>query len=322
MRTGIVGGIAAVLGIGALGLAVLVPSGSSAPVAELAGEEAYDTVVTGDDVTFLDPVTLEQRAGEVVSVSLRVRGRAADEDPDTVVRRYETTIRAADGTLLSATTTTTACLDRRTAEAVDCSSEAVDGRRTDVRGLMPAFPPDTPAQDRMMWDGTAQASFPVRFVGGERFRGLEVQRYEQVVPEQVVRSVTVPGALVGSPEGTTPAELVYGASRVLRVEPVSGVVVSVDETPLTRLRAPDGSPGAVLLGGSFRSSEESVTDALARARQVADRREGSGEPVRWVTGSAGVVLLAGASWSLAARGRALPARRVRGGAVRQPVRAG
>jgi len=282
------------LGILALAVAVLVPGGSPAPEAGLPLAERYETVTEGSDVTFLDPVTLEQRTGEDVSTTVRVRGieRSEDADVDTVVRRSGTTTRAADGTLVAPTTTTTACLDRRTAEAVDCSSAGVDGERTDVRGLTLAFPPGAPARDGMMWDGTVQASFPVRYVGDEEFRGLDVRRYEQQVPEQVLRPVLVAGALLGSDQDRAPGDLWYGVTRTLLVEPVSGVVVSTEEVPLTILRAPDRTPGPVILGGAFRSSEESVTGAVARARAVLDRPEPSGSAFPWAAGVTGVVLLA------------------------------
>ncbi len=326
------------LGLGgvALAVALLAPAVAATPVPEIPADEESETVVSGTDVTFLDPLTLEQRTGEDVSISVRVRGgspfggdaagdgAAGDgaAGDDTAVRVHDTTTSAADGMLIS-TTTTTVCLDRRTAEAVDCAAEAVDGRRTDVRGLVLTFPPATPERDRMMWDGTARASFPVRFVGTERFRGLEVQRYEHVVPEQVVRSAPVPGRLVGSPEETAPADVVYSATRALLVEPVSGVVVARYEVLLTTLRSPDGTPGAVLLGGAFGSSEESVTGALARAEDVLDRRVESGSAVPWTAGSAGVVLLGlGGSLLARARTRALPVGREADGAVPQPVPVG
>lgn len=308
-------------GVGGVVLAVAVlataASGSPAPVLPL--DEAYETVVEGSDVTLLDPVTLEQRTGQEVSVSVRVRGDAdaGPADDDTAVRMSDTTVRTADGTLLS-TSTTTACLDRRTVEAVDCPLEAVDGRRTDVRGLTLAFPPAAPVQDQRMWDDTAQASFPVRFLGTERFRGLEVERFEHQVPEQVLRSVTVPGPMVGSGEPTAQADVLYATTRSLLVEPVSGVVVATEDIRLTRLRAADGTLGAVLLGGAFASSEESVTDAVARARAAIGRQDDAGGSFPWVAAGAGVVLLV-AGGLLVSRGRALPVEQGPGGPVRHPV---
>lgn len=282
------------LGILALAGSVLVSGSSPAPAAGPGLTEQYEAVAEGGDVTFLDPVTLEQRTGEVVSTTVRVRGivRSTDADDDTAVRRWSSTTLAEDGTLVAPPTTTTACLDRRTAEAVDCAAAGVDGERMDIRGLTLAFPPGAPARDGMLWDGTAQASFPVRYLGDEEFRGLDVRRYEQRVPEQVLRPVSVAGRLLGSDQDRAPADLWYGVTRTLLVEPVSGVVVSTEEVPLTILRAPDGTPGAVILGGAFRSSAQSVTGAVARARAVLDRPDASGAAFPGVAGGVGVVLLA------------------------------
>lgn len=301
----------------AVGLPASAASGSRMPL--LPVEEAYETVVEGSDVTLLDPVTFEQRTGVDVSVEVRVHddAEAGQVDDDTAVRVSETTARTAEGTLLS-TTTTTACLDRRTREAVDCPVEAVDGRRVDVRGLTLAFPPGAAAQDRMMWDDTAEASFPVRLLGTERFHGLEVQRFEHRVPEQVLRAVTVPGLLVGSPEATAPADVLYGTTRFLLVEPVSGVVVASEDIRLTRLRGADGTPGAVLLGGAFASSEESDADAVARARAAIGQQDGADGVLSWAAAGTGVALL-GLGGLLVARGRALPAGQGPGGALGHPV---
>ncbi len=319
MRARLVGQALAGLGGVVLAVAVLMPSPSPAPFV-LPLDEEYDTVALGSDVTYLDPRTLEQRTGADVSMTVRVRGDAGADaaDGDTAVRTYGTTTSVGDGTLLS-TSDVVACLDRRSAEALDCPSESVDGRWTDVRGLTLDFPPGLPEpEDRMMWDSTAQASFPVRYEGRERLRGLDLERYEHVVPEQVLRSVTVAGALAGSFQETSSADVVYSATRVLLVEPVSGVVVSTREISLTRVRGADGAPGAVLLGGAFRSSEESVTASVARAREVLDREPG-GLADRWPAMGAAVVLL-GLGALLVARGRrGAPAGQATDVAVRQPV---
>ncbi|WP_029431915.1 porin PorA family protein [Blastococcus sp. URHD0036] len=303
MRARAVGWTLGCLGSVALAAAVLVPVLSPAGETELPLDAAYGTEALGDDVTFLDPATLVQRTGEDVSVSVRVRGDedSGEADDDTAVWTYDTTTRAGDGTPIS-TSTTTVCLDRRTAEAVDCAVESVDGTPTDVQGLTVTFPIPAQAQDGMLWDDTLRTSLPVRYVGTERFAGLDVQRWEQVVPEQVVDRVTVPGVLVGSTVPRSPADVVYSATRSLLVEPVSGIVVSTEDVPREVLRAPDGTPGAVLLSGTFRTTEESVDRAVARAREVRDEQDPTEVVSPWWLGGAGVVLL-GLGALLVVRGR-------------------
>ncbi len=191
MRARVVGLTLVGLGGGALAVAVslgtvLAGTWSAAAPAELALDESFSTVAAGE-VTYLDPASLTLRTSDDVSLTVRIRGDAAsgDADGDTAVWVAESVTSDGDGTLVS-TTTTVACLDRRSAEAADCAAESVDGEPADVRGLTVAFPPDTPRADAEVWDGTVGEALPARFAGTERFDGLEVHRFEQEVPEQVV----------------------------------------------------------------------------------------------------------------------------------------
>ena len=161
-----------------------------------------------------------------------------------------------------------------------------------MRGLTVRFPADTGRRDYDLWDTTVRQSFPARFVGAESLDGLQVYRFEQEVPEQVIRSVPVPGALVGSAADELEAEVVHSSTTTLLVEPLSGVIVSTEASPVTALRAPDGTPGAVLLSGTFRSTDDAVDDAVDRARDIADDRGGLQTVVRWTAAALGVALLA------------------------------
>ncbi|MGY1741852.1 DUF3068 domain-containing protein [Blastococcus sp. SYSU D01050] len=306
MRARVVGLTLVGLGGCALAVAVLLRVWLAPQPQELALDEDFRTVAVGE-VAYLDPVTLRPRTGAEVSVTVDVRGDAAsgDADGDTAVWTARSTTSDADGTLVS-TTTTVACLDRRTAQARACAAGSVDGRPADVEGLVLAFPPGTGQRDHDIWDGAVGAALPARYAGTEQFRGLVVYRFEQEVPEQVVDSVTVPAALLGLPAGTVPADVVHAGSRTLLVEPVSGVVVSAEERPSTVLRGADGRPGAVLLAGTLRSSEESVADGVARAREVLDRQELLGTVLPWSLGGTGLALAALGAL-LVARGRPAPA---------------
>ena len=270
MRARVVG----LAGVGLGGLAVLasVTAGTWVPLlpVQLPLDETFATEAVGQQVTYLDPVTLAPVTGEDVARSVRGRG---DEDTGaagdrTAVWEYVSETNDSDGTLI-ATSTTLVCLDRWTAEAVDCVGESVDGEPTDIRGLTVRFPAGTERRDYDLWDTTVGQPFPARYEGAERLDGQQVYRFEQEVPEQVIRSVPVPGRLVGSVEDEVPADVVHSSTRTVFVEPVSGVVVSEEETPVTALRGPDGTDGAVLLEGTFGWSEESVADALAHAEEHA-----------------------------------------------------
>lgn len=307
MRARVVG--LAMIGLGGIAVVASVTAGSWVPLlpVQLRLDEAFETGMVGRQVTYLDPVTFAPVTSGDVSTSVRVRG---DEDTGaagdrTAVWEYVSETSDADGTLV-ATSTTLVCLDRWTAEAVDCAGESVDGEPADVRGLTVRFPADTERRDYDLWDTTARQSYPARFEGVERLDGLQVYRFEQEVPEQVVRSVPVAGRLVGSVEDEVFADVVHSSTRTLFVDPQSGVVVTEEESPATALRGPDGTAGVVLLGGTFASSEASVDDALARAEDIRGERADLRTGVRWAAAGTGAALLALGALLAARRSPAQP----------------
>lgn len=314
MRARIVG--LTLVGVGALAVAAAVPAGSWSPLlpADLPLDERSATQLVGEQVTYLDPATLEARTSEDATVSTTVRGDddTGDADDGTAVWEVVSTVDDADGTLI-ATTTTVACLDRRTAEAVDCVTESVDGERVDVQGLAVRFPSGTARRDYPVWDAAARQAFPARFAGAESFRDLQVYRFEQEVPAQVIGSVPVPD--------NPPTEIVHSATRSWLVEPVSGVVLQAQDSPVTVLRGPDGSAGATLLAGTFTTSEGSVDDAVALAGDVRADRGSLRTAVTWgAAGTGAALLLAGGL--LVARSRTTRTDPAEDEPVREPVPAG
>jgi hypothetical protein len=314
MRARIVG--LTLVGVGALAVAAAVPAGSWSPLlpADLPLDERSATQLVGEQVTYLDPATLEARTSEDVTVSTTVRGDddTGDADDGTAVWEVVSTVDDADGTLI-ATTTTVACLDRRTAEAVDCVTESVDGERVDVQGLAVRFPSGTARRDYPVWDAAARQAFPARFAGAESFRDLQVYRFEQEVPAQVIGSVPVPD--------NPPTEIVHSATRSWLVEPVSGVVLEAQDSPVTVLRGPDGSAGATLLAGTFTTSEGSVDDAVALAEDVRADRGSLRTALTWgAAGTGAALLLAGGL--LVARSRTTRTDPAEDEPVREPVPAG
>lgn len=310
MRARVVGW--AVIGLGGLAIAASATAPSWVPLTpvDLRLDESSRTASDGEGVGYVDPVSLTQVTSDDVSVSVRTRGDedAGDADDDTAVWESVSETNDANGTLI-ATGTTVVCLDRRTAEAEDCVVGSVDGERVEARGLTVRFPADTGRRDYDLWDTTVRKPFPARYVGAESLDGLQVYRFEQEVPEQVIRSVPVPGALVGSTEDELEAEVVHSSTTTLLVEPLSGVIVSTEARPVTALRAPDGTPGAVLLSGTFRSTGDAVDDAVDRARKIADDRTVLQSVVRWTAAALGAALLApGVLFVLRSRSERDPAR--------------
>jgi hypothetical protein len=247
----------------------------------------------GSDVRYLDLEAFKEREAEDVTVEVLVKGATDSEyaNDDTAVWAYGSTMKDGAGTTINAGNYIV-CLDRKTAEAQECDSASVNEEPASIQGLTATFPLHTQPRDYDLYNYTVQDAFPARYVGAETFHGLSVYRFEQDVPETVVRSTDVPGDLVGSTEESAPADIVYSNSRTILVEPTSGLIVFNEESPQTVLRGADGQTGATFLSGTFRPSEKITADSIARAEGTRGQIRLIETLVPWGLVVLGLVLLA------------------------------
>ena len=234
-------------------------------------DQTAEPTAKGTDIEFFDLAAQRQLRGLEADVRQRVEGdpgsKAAGED--VAVWNFGSTLTATDGTLLNAGTYRV-CIDRRSAEAVDCAVDHVDyDDDVSVEGLTLTFPFRTEQKDYDVFNSTTRAAFPATFQGVEELEGLEVYRFEMVIPETVIRSTDVPAALVGSTRsGTVKADVVYSNERTIWVEPTSGVIVTSEEHPNTVLRGPDGKTAATILAGTFAGDSDTIAAGVQRAQDI------------------------------------------------------
>jgi hypothetical protein len=262
-------------------------------------------------VDFFNIAELEQLEGLEADVRQRVQGDPSSEaaGDDVAVWNFGSVITSEDGLELNVGTYTV-CLDRRSAEAVDCDVDEVDGDDVDIEGLTLTFPFGTEQRDYEVFNSTTRQAWPATFEGVEEVGGLETYRFEVDIPETVVRSLEVPAALAGSDEdGVVEADAVYSNVRTIWVEPTSGVIVTSEEDPNTVLKGPEGTTGATILAGHFAGSEQTIADGVERAEDF--RSQITLVKTVLPLSMAGVGLL------LVIVGALLVARRSRGGAHRE-----
>jgi hypothetical protein len=229
----------------------------------------------GTDITMFDISTMEEVHGVSGTVYQTVAGdpEADGAGDDVAVWNFGSVIQDDEGTILNEGSYRV-CLDRRTAVSdPDCGSATVEGYpEARIEGLTLTFPFSTEQRDYDLFNLSAAATFPARFVGVDEIDGLEVYRFEQTIPETVVREVEVPGAMAGEPDASTvDGEFVYSNVRTLWVEPTSGVIVTAEEQPLTVIRGPEGTTGITWLAGTFRATDETTAEGLDRARDTRDK---------------------------------------------------
>jgi hypothetical protein len=244
---------------------ILVPTAVKLPLDQTAKPTADAT-----ELSYFDLKTFEQHTGETGTVVQKLEGDpGADQaDSDTAVWAYGSVLKDSGGVLRNAYEYT-ACLDRKTAQAQQCDAAEVDGEGFDITGLTVTFPFGTEKKTYDVFNPTARAPFPAKYVREEQLDGLTVYRFEQVVPETVVRSDDVPGEMAGAPAtATVHADFVYSNTRTMWVEPTSGVVVKAVETPNTVVRGPDGTDGVTWLAGTFTATDKTVATNADRARDT------------------------------------------------------
>jgi len=263
-------GLGAFLLAGALAVRLLLEPG----LVKLPLDQKADPVAIGSNVDFFDLEQQEQLTGIDATVTQHVQGdvEADEAGEDLAVWTFGSTVADEDGDLLNASTYRV-CIDRRTAEAQDCESTHVDyDRDATITGLTLTFPFGTEKRDYDVFNSTVRAAFPARFEDVEQLEGLEVYRFQMSVPETVVRSTEVPGAMAGSPDvATVTADAVYSNERTFWVEPTSGVIVTAEEHPDTFLRGPDGTRGVTLLSGDFAADEDTLAAGVKRAEDTMDK---------------------------------------------------
>jgi hypothetical protein len=258
------------LGLGAFALvaALMVKLFLVPALVKLPLDQTASPAAVGTDVDFFNQGELTQLNGLDATVTQRVAGDPTAEGAgdDVAVWNFGSVMKDSDGLQLDASTYRV-CLDRQTAEAVDCPSQHVNyDRDAKITGLTLTFPFGTEKKDYDVFNATTGKAFPAKFQGTEKLQGLEVYRFVQTVPETVVKTAEVPGSLAGAPEeATVQADAVYTNKRTIWVEPTSGVIVTAQEHPSVVLRGPDGTTGATLLAGDFAGDEKTVADGVQRA---------------------------------------------------------
>ncbi|HEY4604328.1 MAG TPA: DUF3068 domain-containing protein [Blastococcus sp.] len=266
------------IGLGLLGLGAFLLAAALAvrlflepALVKLPLDQTAEPTAQGTGVDFFDLSTQRQLRGLEADVRQRVEGDAGSEaaGDDVAVWNFGSTVTSTDGVLLNAGTYRV-CLDRRTAVAVDCTVDNVDyDDDVSVEGLTLTFPFGTEKKDYDVFNSTTRSAFPATYEGVEDIEGLEVYRFEMVVPETVIRSTDVPAALVGADgSGTVQADVVYSNERTIWVEPTSGVIVTSEESPNTVLRGPDGEAGPTILAGTFAADSDTIAAGVARAEDI------------------------------------------------------
>ncbi|GAB3454915.1 hypothetical protein GCM10027570_35380 [Streptomonospora sediminis] len=256
---------------------------------------------------YLDTLTWETVRGAHLQQRTDVHGTPAPGNGDWTAWQMST--RVGTGNAVLAHRDRRVVVDRRTATAVNCCGEHVDGDRA-IRqaGLVLLWPAGGRWREYPFYDADIRAAPPMVFDGRDTVAGLAVRRYVQrVATTQVPDSARpVPARALGlDRSGTVQANRWLELERTYWVEPVTGRVVDAREERRETLRPENGPGRRMLLDAEFEMTDELVA---AKARQAGELGTVLRAARTWLPAglaAAGGVLLALTAWrGLRARRRA------------------
>ncbi len=232
------------------------------------------TVSEASDVTYLET---SQEKGAVIKTGQSIRARRTvhgdvkSGNDDRVLLDVGLVIENnADDALVKAIVDRLA-MNRHTSEAINCCRESIDGKPAEHKGISYKFPFHTEKKTYDYFDFTAKATFPMKFVGEEKVKGLDTYKFEQPIRDQTIEERDVPASLFGKPasEGNVKADLVYNNTRTVWVEPVTGSIVRGQEDQQQLLRS-EGDE-TVVLQALLAFNDKTVTEQVDKAKESKDK---------------------------------------------------
>lgn len=201
--------------------------------------EGYNstTYLEGEGVEIFnsDPEVLAPEVHDLAITSETRENVEADVPDDATMWVNLTTIVREDGVTFQQSTEQVA-FDVTSGAAIDCEDcdtwdevereDEVERVPVTYEGQIYKFPFNTQKQDYEQWDGTIGEATTATYEGEEEIEGLTVYKFVQVIEPTVVETREVPGSVFGSKEDSVEAEMVYGMTRTLYIEPGTGSPVN------------------------------------------------------------------------------------------------
>ncbi|PWV50098.1 MULTISPECIES: DUF3068 domain-containing protein [Nocardiopsis] len=249
-----------------LTLSLLLPLYVHDRVALLPADATLGLRMVDADASYLDTATWNRVEGADLERDTRVVASAHGADWSA----WEMTVDTTSSERVLDHWSRRVIVDRRTGRAVNCCGEHVNGDRA-VRqaGLVLYWPPGAAQGDHSFYDAEVRAAPTVEFEEDDEVAGVAVRRYTQTVEAtQVPDSAReVPAALFDpDAEGTVSANRWLTAERTFWVEPVTGVVVNLEERRRETLRPQNGSGEVDLLDTELTLADGQVSGYAEQAR--------------------------------------------------------
>ncbi|MEU7174026.1 MULTISPECIES: DUF3068 domain-containing protein [Micromonospora] len=164
-------------------------------------------------------------------------------------------------------------------------------------GQIYKFPFGTGKRDYQVFDRDLKKTFPARFTGTEKIKGVETYRFEQRIENEPLNTPadSVKTLLGKFAPTATSGQVVYSNTRTLWVDPVTGAYIKVREQQYKELRPDTGAP-TVLLDADFNYNDDTISRSV---ETVKDNRFKIGMISVWgpiIAGVLGLIALIAGVW--------------------------
>lgn len=240
-------GLGAFLIVMALGLKFWAPD----KLAIIPLDQNTRQVLNDQNAKFFDADTLSYKEGPVTTTLVVAADKAASEKlggNKVILNKWQVTDNNNTPPPMAANSARYA-VDRNTGLPKEWSGTTVnDGINGDqpatVEGYTIKFPFGTQKTTYPYWDDTLKRTMDMKYVSTESINGLEVYKFEGTVPETTFRKQEVPGAIfgLGASSPGQDADRTYANTRILWVEPQTGVFIKASEHQVQRFKIPGHEP--------------------------------------------------------------------------------
>jgi hypothetical protein len=279
-----------VLGAFLVVAALLIPTYAAPALVKVPLDQYTQSISEAKGATVFRIKKLEEESGVDLQAIRTVRGDVHQGNTDRAVFDVFLYIKDSAGTEVSYSRDRVA-LDRRTAEAVACCGEYVNGKSVKHQGLSYKFPFDTQKKTYDYFDITALKSYPIRFLDTDEINGLEVYKFQMTVDPVKIGDQDLPGKLLGTTAATEPAERFYANTRTIWVEPETGVIIKGREEQKQTFRNAAGEDKVTLIDADIEFTEETIANGVKTAEDTKAKIALLNSTLPWTLGGVGALLL-------------------------------
>ena len=183
--------------------------------------------------------------------------------------------------------------NRTTSVLTNCCGTNVDGEAADFVGISPfKFPFNTEQKDYDWYDSGLNTTAPAKFLGTDTIEGVQVYKFQQIIPPYKTGELEVPGDLVGSTEASVVANRYKESDTIVFIEPITGAAVDGRQHQHQYLAGADGTTEALtIIDAELGAAPKDVADGAISTGKSAALLVLLGSTVPLAAGILGVIAL-------------------------------